>query len=452
MTDAPSSGSEGTPRDDSDAVDPDAVEPDTDQSAAAGASSADGPAEGAAPAEPLSPPTVTYPDTGGSSTTPPPPPPGPGGAQTVMVPTAADGQPEPPVGPGTAGGPDGPDAPGGEAAAPPAPPERAGITAALAAIGAGLLGAAVVVSAVRSRADGDLDWSVYGTGLAAVVALLAISLVGALLARRTAGAGARSDLVTWPGVVGIAGLGVLLPVGLQDTGVADHLAYLVGGVVAALGVVGYLLARRPAFAVVTVLGLGLVYAEAFGDIFGDSIDSEDAAVWFAIAVTAFVAIITVVGWLLPSRVITSVTVGVIGIVGIAGSLAAMLVMRLLGSALGQVMSEFGMSDDTGGMTSQVFGQPTWSAVPADYETDVAVVLGFAAGLTLLWALAAIITDHSGFSLLAIGMLATAIPLATVVLAVQHPTWWVAALGAGGAVVLLLAAPLVKRQAARVGTN
>lgn len=342
-------------------------------------------------------------------------------------------------------------------------PAKSGPAGALAALGSGLLGAGVVIASLRGRnGDGDLDTTVFGSGVAAVAGLLVLSVVAAIVARRSEPTGPRADLVTWPGVVGILGLAILLPVGLDEGTFDGQLPYVIGGLVALLSVLGFLLARRPAFAVTTILGLGLAYAQGFSDLFGDSIDSDETAIWIALGVTAFVVIVTIVGWVFPSRAITGVAVGVVGVLGIAGSLGMMLAMRLVASFF-SAPGMAGMADlFLGGMgglgdpdTAEGGGDPglgglggltDWSAAPADYERDVAVVLAFAAGLVVLWALAAIVSNHSGFKILAIAMLVVALPLATAVLAVQHPTWWIAGLGAAGGVLILLGLPLGRRRA------
>ncbi|WP_141014894.1 hypothetical protein [Nocardioides sambongensis] len=351
-------------------------------------------------------------------------------------------------------GPGDPGEPAGPVAARPA--EKGGLTGALAVLGAGLLGAGILIAAFRGRdEEGDIDWTVLGSGLAAVLGLLGLSLVVALAVRRTEPGGSRADLVTWPGVVGILGLGVLLPILLDEWDV-DEQAYLVGAVMLLLAVLGYLLARRPAFAVTAVIALGVIYLQGFEDLFGDQIDADDVNVWLALGATAFVALVTIVGWALPSRIITGVAVGVIGVVGICASLLGMLLARMVAGLFGDAAGFAGMllgvtgSDDAfGGTEGMESGLGGVSAVPADYESDVAVVLALAGALALLWLLAAWLTNHSGFSVLALAIVALALPLATVVLAVEHPTWWVAGLGAGGAVVLLLAMPLARRRARKL---
>ena len=50
-------------------------------------------------------------------------------------------------------------------------------------------------------------------------------------------------------------------------------------------------------------------------------------------------------------------------------------------------------------------------------------------------LASWLTGHAGFRLLAVAMPALNVPLATLVLAVDHPTWWGVVLGLAGGAVL-----------------
>lgn len=331
-----------------------------------------------------------------------------------------DGDPPPPAAPADDAGHDGPGLP--------ARASRAGLTGAVAAIGAGLLGAAVLVSAFRSRSDGELDWSVFGVGLGATAVLLVIAVLGSL-AGRTVGGRAREEVVTWPGVIGILGTGVMIVTAIDQDD--NWVAYLVGGVLFVLSVIGYAAARRAAFAVVAVAGLALVYTVAFDDFVADSISEGHPQVVGAVVVALFVVVVTLLGWALPSRAVTGVVVGVIGLVGFAGIMVSFVVTRYLGAFFG---SMFGMGDDLM-MSDDMMGSPVDFAVGFD-EADVWWVLAFAAVLTVLWALAAAVSNHSGFSILAIAAPSVLVPLASVALAAEHPTWWAAALAASGGVLLL----------------
>jgi hypothetical protein len=320
----------------------------------------------------------------------------------------------------------------------PRKPGRPGLGLLPIAIGVGLLAAAIVLSATRSRADGDLDWSNYSVGLGSTAALLLFALAAMLLGRdrsRVAdgdidsrnGRG-REELVTWPGSIGILGVGLMLAVGLEDVdGSEDWLPYLVGGVVVALSVVGYAAVRRGAFVVTAILGLGLAYIQLADDVLVDIGDRDDQVIIVAATIAVFVLGVTAVGWLLRARAIAGVVAGVIGVIGLNIVLLALVVVRAIGDFFGELGMDGVGSEDGSGRGSR----------GPDYDNDVYVILAIAAVLTILWALAASLDGNPGFTVLAIAMPATMVPMATFVLAVEHPTWWGVALAAVGAVLLAL---------------
>lgn len=361
---------------------------------------------------PPPPPTMTPADAPSTQFAPGPP------AVATALPTGSDGTP---LG-GFAGEP--PSQPGG-----PIEPEfpmrasRAGFTGAVVAIGTGLLAAAVVIAAFRARSDGDLDWSNYGIALAATGALLAIALLGALSSRRTGGR-AREEVVTWPGVVGILGVAVCIGVGINED--ENWVGYLIGAVLVVLAVIGYVAARRAAFVVVAILGLALVYAVAVDDVLPDSVGDDHPQVLGAVLVALFVLVVTALGWALPSRAASGVVVGVAGLVGFVGIMASFVVFRYVGMFFGGMPM---FMDESGGM-------PGFESELGFDEADVWWVLVLAAGLTVVWALAAAISNHSGFSILAIVMPAILVPLATAALAAEHPSVWAGVLAGAGGVVLL----------------
>lgn len=324
------------------------------------------------------------------------------------------------------GGDAGPPAPAAGPAEPGLPHRatRAGLTAAIVAIGTGLLGAAVLIGAIRSRDGEELDWSNYGVAVGATAVLLVIAILGSLSARRSGGR-AREEVVTWPGTVGILATGLVIGVGIDDDG--SWLAYLIGGTIAVLALIGYVAARRAAFAVVAILGLALVYAVAFEDFVADSIGDGHPGVTGAILVAVFVVAITLLGWALPSRVVTGVVVGVAGMVGLVGIMAAFVAARLFFAFFGGMPPFGGLEEDPGsaGLVDSGFN-----------EADVWWVLVIAGLLVALWAAAAAITDSSGFTILAIATPAILVPLASAALAAEHPTWWAAVLASAGGVLLL----------------
>gem|GEM_PF-4461434 len=303
------------------------------------------------------------------------------------------------------------------------------------ALGVGLLAAAVMISAYRTRSDGDLDWSNYTVGLGATAVLVLVAL--AVSVRGTGRI--REELVTWTGSIGVLGVGIMLGVGLEEIGGSeDWLAYLVGGVVVLLSVLGYATVRRGAFVVTAILGLGIAYIQLTDDVISDIGDEDDRAIIAAATIAVFVLAVTAVGWLLRTRALSGVVAGVIGVVGINAVLLVLVALQ----AIGQFFGDFGMPTDDIGMPTDVgSGTASFFLVSEDspsYDNDVYVILAIAAVLTLLWALAASLTGHSGFTVLAIAMPATVVPTSTFVLMVEHPTWWGVGFAAAGSVLVALA--------------
>lgn len=379
-----------------------------------------------------------------SDAPPPPPPPTPVPAEPA--PPAQPAQPAPPAESPTAAIPVVPTTSpvvADEAGPGPTGPElplrasRAGSTGAIVAVGTGLLAAAVVIAGFRARSDGDLDWSNYGTALAATAALLAIAVLGSLPAR-AAGGRAREEIVTWPGVVGILATAVVIGIGIDQDD--DWVAYLIGGVMVALAVVGYLAARRAAFVVIAILGLALIYGVALGDTIADSIGDGHPEVAAAVLITLFVVVVTLVGWVLPSRAVSGVAVGAVGLTGLVGVMAMFIVSRYIGMFFGGMPM---LMDDEMQLQSDTSFSSTVDTTFSFKEADVWWVLALAALLVVLWALAASLTNHSGFTILAIAAPAILVPLASAALAAEHPTAWAGILaGAGG--VLLLGGALLAR--------
>lgn len=342
-----------------------------------------------------------------TAATPAPPPP-PSTTTTVM-------EPPPPSVPGTA---------------PAEPAPRPGTVAAMTAVGVGLLGAAIVISSIRTRMDGDLDWSNYTVGLGATAVLVLVAVVAAMLVRRRDNPVGREELVTWPGTVGILGVALMFSVGLEEQDwLEDIFGYVVGGIIAGLAIVGFLAARRAAFVVLALFGIGIVYANAFDDLFGDVGDENDVAIVIAIGLAVFVVAATVIGWLLPTRATSGAAVAVVGVVGFGMIMGGMLLAQMFS----EMFAAFSMQFDSSGEGGDPFAAP--ESPDLDFDNDVWVVLGLALLLTIMWALAAARTGHSGFTISAIAMPSVVVPLATFVLAVEHPTWWGVAVAAVGAVLL-----------------
>ncbi|KRC57394.1 MULTISPECIES: hypothetical protein [unclassified Nocardioides] len=382
-----------------------------------------------------------------SDAPPPPPPPTP-----VPAEPAPPAQPAPPADSATTAIPVVPPTPvvADDAGRGPLRPElplrasRAGSTGAIVAVGTGLLAAAVAIAGFRARSDGDLDWSNYGTALAATAALLAIAVLGSLTAR-AAGGRAREEIVTWPGVAGILSTAVVIGIGIDEDD--NWVAYLIGGVMIALAVVGYVAARRAAFVVVAILGLVLIYAVAIDDVLPDSVGEDHPGLLAGVLITLFVVVVTLLGWALPSRAVSGVVVGAIGLIGLVGVMAAFVAFRYLGMFFGAMFSddEFGTSSD----------DSMFSGANVDVgfkEADVWWVLALAAVLVVLWALAASLTNHSGFTILAIAAPAILVPLASAAVAAEHPTAWAGVLAGAGGVVLLGGAFLARQRERRTASE
>lgn len=316
---------------------------------------------------------------------------------------------------------------------------RAGTTGGVVAIGTGLVGAAVLIAAVRSRDEGDLDWSNFGVGLGATAVLLAIAVLGALAGRRPGGR-AREEVVTWPGAVGVLATALMVGVGIDRDD--DWVSYLIGGIMVALAVIGYLAARRAAFVVVAILGLALIYGVAFDSVVADSVGDGHPQVTAAVLLTVFVVVVTLVGWALPTRAVSGVVVGAFGLVGFLGIMASFVVMRLFAEVFGGLSMMLESGDD--GAAAGLAG--------GFHESDVWWVVVLGGLLTLVWALAAAVSSHSGFSVLAIALPALGVPLASVALAAEHPTWWAAITAAAGGLLLLGAAFLARARGRRTAAE
>ncbi|TNM38251.1 hypothetical protein FHP29_13225 [Nocardioides albidus] len=369
---------------------------------------------------PVPPPAADTSSTTPSSPSTPPAPP----ATAIVTDPADPAEPAAPTAPADATGPIEPELP--------VRATRAGTAGAVVALGTGLLAAAVVIAAVRGRDDGGLDWSSYGVGLGATAVLLVIAVLGALAGRR-AGGRAREEVVTWPGAVGILATAVMIGVGIDRDD--SWVAYLIGGTMVVLAALGYVAARRAAFVVVAILGLALVYGVAFDDFVADSLGDDHPQVIGAVLVSVFVVVVTLLGWALPSRAVSGVVVGVFGLVGILGILASFAVQRFLADMFGGMLGMSGMPGLLGGEKGS--GSRGFPA------SDVWWVVALGGVLAALWALAAAISNHSGFSVLAIALPALGLPLACLALAAEHPTWWSAIAAVAGG-VLLLGATLLAR--------
>ena len=284
------------------------------------------------------------------------------------------------------------------------------------AVGVALLVATVLLSAFRTRAEGDLDWSNLILGLAAALGLLGVAVAARMLVADPLRAG---NLFAWPGAFGALALGVMLAVWVDE----DWVAYLSGLLIVVLSVAGYLLSRRPAFVVTAVIGLLVVYLKLTDDLFDvadvDQLD-DNAGVVVGAVLLAFTLLVTAGGWFLPTRVYSGVVAGAIAVVGYASTLVGLVVAATFARAF----SGFGE-------------EPPQR--PAGFDDDVWWIFGFSIVLIALWAFCTWVTGHAGFRLLMVALAAAVVPLGTTALAVEHPTWWEVVLGLVGGGLLVAVA-------------
>ncbi len=316
-----------------------------------------------------------------------------------------------------------------EPAAEASAPVPAGLVAGLVALGAGLLAGGLALSVVYSRYDGALDYSNFIVGVGATAALLLAALGAALLVRGATRAERRRQVLVWGGTLGTLGAAAMTAIAVDEAG---YLGYLTGSIIVGLSLVGFAASRAGGFVVTGVLGLGLLYASAFDDLLAESLDDERFVSVLAVAVGVFTVAMTLLGWLLPTRVLSGVVAGWVSVVGLVVLLVWLWFTGYLDGLFADVV--LGMDGELG---------PELTVT--DSHTDVWVILAVGGGLTLMWALAAVRTGHAGFTLLAVAMPATATPLAALVVAAEHPTWWGVGLVVPGAVLLALAGILALRR-------
>ena len=299
------------------------------------------------------------------------------------------------------------------------PSRRLDLDRPLVAAGVALLAAALVLSSFYSRKDGELDWSNYTVGLLATLGLLGIAAAAFVLART---ADASTDLVAWPGAFGVAGVGLMIAVAMDE---GDATAYVAGLSVVVLSVAGVLLTRRGPFVVTAVLGFYVTYAQLLDDVLGVADDDEIGAISIALALALFAVIVTVVGWLRPeSRVLAGAVAGVLTVIGFATLTGVLAVAQALQAVFAPLSA---MGED---------GPPETPAVD-QYHNDAWVILVLALLLVVGWAACAALTRHVVFRILMVAMVASVVPLVTVVLSVEHPSWWGMVLGAVGGGLLVL---------------
>lgn len=155
----------------------------------------------------------------------------------------------------------------------------------------------------------------------------------------------------------------------------------------------------------------------------DDADGDNFGIAIAVAVFVFVVVVSAVGWFLPTRDLTALIAGVFGVAAYTLTMIALFVI----GAVAMAFSGLGELDES--------GMPPEPDNP--YTNNVWFLLALGVVLCAVWTLGWWLRGHDGYRVLVLFMLAGLVPLATVALAVEHPTWWgvaVAALGAVGVAV------------------
>ncbi len=125
--------------------------------------------------------------------------------------------------------------------------------------------------------------------------------------------------------------------------------------------------------------------------------------------------VTGVTWFLPERVLGGVVAGAVTVFG--------HVVLLAGLAIGVFFQT----------TFVTYAEADGSMTRVDsFDNDVWVILVVALVLVTGWAWLAHRTGHVGFRVLIVAVCVTVVPIATIVLTVEHPSWWGAAVGVLGA--------------------
>lgn len=301
------------------------------------------------------------------------------------------------------------------------------------AFGVSLVSAAIAVSAMHARESGDLDLSNFITGVLATVGLLGLAAAAHLLLPESE---ARAALVSWPGAAGAVGAGAMVGVLIDDDPAAAYVGALV---VMALSVGGYLATRTWPFVVGTIVGLAVVYMQLFEDVIDFDGDGTNVFMIVGAAILMFVIAVTLGGWLLPAtRILSGVLVGAGGLLAMVAVLQGLMVFgafEAFASSSGEVFSEEEFTTGGDAVFEEDFPDVAGLVRDNPYQDDVYVILGYCAILVLLWAGCALVTGHIAFRVLIASSAVLVVPLATVALYVNHPTWWSVGLGAIGAVLL-----------------
>lgn len=283
-------------------------------------------------------------------------------------------------------------------------------------LGVAFVATTIALSSLNARKGSDLDWSNYLLGIGGTLLLLGIAFGAHTFVVDQV---RKSEIVVWAGSIAAVGAGSMIGIGLDDNAATGYVA---GLAMVALSAAGYYFVKRDHFVATGVIGAFLVYTNIIDDVFDvGGTDDKNFAMKISLIVVAFALALTVAGRFLPTRNVSGVVAGAIAIFGNLMVLAMVVAVEWFGELLMGLQGEESKPKDN----------------PLD--NDVYVILALTALLIAVWAVMAVQTDLVGYRWLIIAACVSTVPLATVVLAVQRPSWWGVVFGVVGAGVLAVAA-------------
>ncbi len=301
--------------------------------------------------------------------------------------------------------------------------ERPRVLAAGAILAAGLLGTAFAETSVISSGK-DFEWKLL-LMLAAVTVLLAATSAGSFLLLR-----GRPYAAWVGGILGALALAsfALSLVILWDP---DALVYLAGVLMLVGGGAGYWFLKGHLFAVVAVVGGGVLLGQIFSDtLSSDSPNDSGDVLLVGIGFLVYGLVVAAAGWRFDTR-------HLLGVIGVSISLLAMALVIYVNATIYAISNAFAEPVTGAG------DFPGLSSVRSDIR--VAMVMGLI--VAILAALAYAYTGYVGFAILSF-LGAAIIPVSAIAsLQTDHPLRWAGAFAlVGGLALIGLVALQVNRRA------
>lgn len=308
---------------------------------------------------------------------------------------------------------------------------RPRLDTALVTLGTGLVGAVVLLSTLRTRANGSLDGSNFVLGLVGALGLLAVAVAAYLLAQDHE---RRTVLMAYPGAAGAGAVALIWLAAANFNTVSEWLAGLLTLVLAAGG---FWFTRQVPYIVAGVSGAAFFYAKLVfqltglsgSAISGNNIPSH-ILIWVSLAIWIGVAIVTAVAWFLPGRHIVAVWIGALGL---AGNVLAIFVLFVVISVFNALVTSF-----TGGHST--------SPLKVYTNGDVVVTMIFGAIAIAAWCFLYLLSGVAGYRVLIVAGAAYIPATSALAMLTAHPSVWELVLGilGGGVLVGILGMGLVGR--------